>query len=184
MDKAQKVKGKVFKDLHSAEGIFVMPNGWNAGSDSMLEEGGFPAVGTTSAGISFCWGSPTMRECFPGKRRWSRLVGLPARLGQRSAWTPRTAMDTPRRRSPRPSVGRCAPSEMEPAVCQLSRFSRFRAPRRRRTWSRTTTTPARRGSASPRSAGRARAKSLSDRERDHRVCGHRRRVHPDWHQPR
>ena len=37
MDRAQKVKGKVFNDLHSAEGIFVMPNAWNAGSARMLE---------------------------------------------------------------------------------------------------------------------------------------------------
>ena len=53
MDEAQKAKGKVFKDLHSAEGIFVMPNAWNAGSACMLEAAGFPAVGTTSAGIAF-----------------------------------------------------------------------------------------------------------------------------------
>ena len=58
MDKAQNVKGKVFEDLHSAEGIFVMPNAWNAGSACMLEAAGFPAVGTTSAGIAFCLGLP------------------------------------------------------------------------------------------------------------------------------
>jgi len=35
-----------------------MPNAWNAGSACMLEAAGFPAVGTTSAGISFCLGLP------------------------------------------------------------------------------------------------------------------------------
>ena len=35
MSEAQKSKGKVFKDLHSADGIFVMPNAWNAGSACM-----------------------------------------------------------------------------------------------------------------------------------------------------
>ena len=35
------------------------------------------------------WGSPTMRECLPGKQRWTRPVGLPARYGYRSAWTPK-----------------------------------------------------------------------------------------------
>ena len=45
-DGAQKVRGKVFTDLHSADGIFVMPNAWNAGSACMLEQAGFPAVGT------------------------------------------------------------------------------------------------------------------------------------------
>ena len=58
MNETQKNKGQVFKDLHSAEGIFVMPNAWNAGSASMLEAAGFSAVGTTSAGISFCLGLP------------------------------------------------------------------------------------------------------------------------------
>ena len=44
MSEAQNHKGMVFKDLHSADGIFVMPNAWNAGSACMLEAAGFPAV--------------------------------------------------------------------------------------------------------------------------------------------
>ena len=58
MNEVQKSKGTAFRDLHSADGIFVMPNAWNAGSACMLEAAGFPAVGTTSAGISFCLGLP------------------------------------------------------------------------------------------------------------------------------
>ena len=58
MNEVQKSKGIVFKDLHFADGIFVMPNAWNAGSACMLEAAGFPAVGTTSASISFCLGLP------------------------------------------------------------------------------------------------------------------------------
>ena len=58
MSEAQTTKGKVFKGLHSTGGIFVMPNAWNAGSAIMLEAAGFPAVGTTSAGISFSLGLP------------------------------------------------------------------------------------------------------------------------------
>ncbi len=51
-------KGTVFRDLHVAEGLFVMPNAWNAGSACMLESAGFPAIGTTSAGIAYCLGLP------------------------------------------------------------------------------------------------------------------------------
>ena len=58
MSELQAGKGQAFKDLHSGDGIFVMPNAWNAGSACMLEEAGFPAVGTTSAGIAFCLGLP------------------------------------------------------------------------------------------------------------------------------
>ena len=35
-----------------------MPNAWNAGSACMLQAAGFPAVGTSSAGIAFCLGLP------------------------------------------------------------------------------------------------------------------------------
>ena len=38
-----------FRDLH-ASGIFVMPNPWDRGSARILEEMGFPALATTSAG--------------------------------------------------------------------------------------------------------------------------------------
>jgi len=48
MEKAQRIKGKAFKDLHSRAGMFGMPNAWNAGSACMLEAAGFPALGTTS----------------------------------------------------------------------------------------------------------------------------------------
>ena len=51
-------KGEIFMDLHTADGIFVMPNAWNAGSACMLESAGFPAIGTTSAGIAYCLGLP------------------------------------------------------------------------------------------------------------------------------
>ncbi len=58
MSEAQITKGQAFKDLHSADGIFVMPNAWNAGSALMLQAAGFPAVGTSSAGIAFGLGLP------------------------------------------------------------------------------------------------------------------------------
>jgi 2-methylisocitrate lyase-like PEP mutase family enzyme len=41
---------EVFSALHR-EGIFVMPNPWDRGSALVLEEMGFPALATTSAGL-------------------------------------------------------------------------------------------------------------------------------------
>lgn len=41
--------------LHSPPG-FVLPNAWDAGSARLLEEVGFPAIGTTSAGIAWACG--------------------------------------------------------------------------------------------------------------------------------
>lgn len=58
MSEEQVQKGRAFLALHQADGIFVMPNAWNAGSACMLEAAGFSAIGTTSAGIAFCLALP------------------------------------------------------------------------------------------------------------------------------
>ena len=47
-----------FRDLHQQQGVFVMANAWNPGSAMLLEEAGFAALGTTSAGIAFSHGLP------------------------------------------------------------------------------------------------------------------------------
>jgi methylisocitrate lyase len=44
-----------FHRLHAA-GCFVMPNPWDAGSARALEQLGFPALATTSAGLAWTWG--------------------------------------------------------------------------------------------------------------------------------
>lgn len=46
-------KAAVFRDLHQRDGIFIMPNAWNAGSARLLAAAGFPAIGTTSAGVAY-----------------------------------------------------------------------------------------------------------------------------------
>ena len=42
-----------FRELHARDGIFLMPNPWDAGSARLLESLGFEALATTSAG--FAW---------------------------------------------------------------------------------------------------------------------------------
>jgi 2-methylisocitrate lyase-like PEP mutase family enzyme len=51
-------KAELFKALHAAEGGFIMPNAWDAGSAVLLAEAGFKAVATTSAGIAFSLARP------------------------------------------------------------------------------------------------------------------------------
>lgn len=46
-----------FLALHSGAG-FVLPNAWDAGSARILEQLGFPAIATTSAGIAWSSGVP------------------------------------------------------------------------------------------------------------------------------
>jgi len=45
----------IFRDLH-ASGCFVMPNPWDAGSARVLAQLGFPALATTSSGMSWALG--------------------------------------------------------------------------------------------------------------------------------
>ena len=46
-----------FQRLH-ASGCFVMPNPWDVGSARALEQLGFPALATTSAGLAWSLGRP------------------------------------------------------------------------------------------------------------------------------
>lgn len=57
MNLSQNRKAEVFKDLH-ARGLFIMPNAWDPGSARILAGAGYPALGTTSAGIAFAQGLP------------------------------------------------------------------------------------------------------------------------------
>ncbi len=55
MDLSLEERGRRFRELHES-GCFVMPNAWDAGSARLLEQAGFPAIGTTSAGYSWSAG--------------------------------------------------------------------------------------------------------------------------------
>ncbi|MDO8122741.1 isocitrate lyase/phosphoenolpyruvate mutase family protein [Isoptericola sp. b490] len=50
-------KAEAFRALHTGRG-FVLPNAWDAGSARILEQVGFPAIATTSAGIAWSLGVP------------------------------------------------------------------------------------------------------------------------------
>jgi 2-methylisocitrate lyase-like PEP mutase family enzyme len=51
-------KAENFHDLHLNGDTFIMANAWNAGSAVLLEDAGFKAIGTTSAGIAFSHALP------------------------------------------------------------------------------------------------------------------------------
>src|SRR4030088_614687 len=48
---------RAFRALHEA-GCFVIPNPWDVGSARYLQQFGFPALATTSAGFAFSQGLP------------------------------------------------------------------------------------------------------------------------------
>ena len=77
---AQQDRVAAFHDLHSS-GCFVMPNPWDVGSARVLEQLGFPALATTSAGLAWSTGRPdidvTLDQTLEHLRAVSDAVALP-----------------------------------------------------------------------------------------------------------
>ena len=77
---AQQDRVAAFHSLHSA-GCFVMPNPWDVGSARALEQLGFPALATTSAGFAWTTGRPdngvTLDQTLDHLRAISAAVSVP-----------------------------------------------------------------------------------------------------------
>jgi 2-methylisocitrate lyase-like PEP mutase family enzyme len=54
----QAAMARHFRSLHGAEKLLLLPNAWDAASARLFEEEGFPALGTTSAGVAAAMGFP------------------------------------------------------------------------------------------------------------------------------
>ncbi len=69
-----------FRELHSS-GCFVMPNPWDVGSSRALEQLGFPALATTSAGLAWTLGRAdghlTLPETLEHLREVAAAVTVP-----------------------------------------------------------------------------------------------------------
>ena len=113
MNEVQKSKGIAFRNLHVADGIFVMPNAWNAGSVCMLEAAGFPAVGTTSAGIASSLGLPdyvgalTREAALDETSRIAGAVRIPVSVDAENGYghTPEEVAETIRRVADTGAIG-------------------------------------------------------------------------------
>src|ERR1700675_2579354 len=53
----QKAKTEAFRALHQGK-ILILPNAWDAASARIVQQAGFSAIATTSAGIAFTLGYP------------------------------------------------------------------------------------------------------------------------------
>ena len=53
MRPTQADKGRRFQELHRRAGAFIIPNPWDAGTARILEQMGFEALTTTSAGLAY-----------------------------------------------------------------------------------------------------------------------------------
>src|SRR6266849_6230331 len=62
-----RARRRAFRTLHEA-GCFVIPNPWDIGSARYLQQLGFPALATTSAGFAFSQGPPDSEVALTGER--------------------------------------------------------------------------------------------------------------------
>src|ERR1700687_4334267 len=56
--RVQAEKAERFRELHRGPHLLVLPNAWDVASARILEELGYPAIATSSAGIAFSLGYP------------------------------------------------------------------------------------------------------------------------------
>jgi len=78
----QPEKAALFKRLHAGPDLLILPNAWDCASARVVEQAGFPAVATTSAGIAFSLGYPDgeripQDEMLRVVERIARSVGVP-----------------------------------------------------------------------------------------------------------
>lgn len=54
----QKRKAEAFREMHTSGDVLVLANVWDVASARIVEDAGFPALATTSAGVAFAHGFP------------------------------------------------------------------------------------------------------------------------------
>lgn len=73
----QRRKAEAFRALHSGSDPLLLPNVWDVASARIVEEAGFPALATTSAGIAFTLGYPDGQRIHA-----DRMMAAVARIAQ------------------------------------------------------------------------------------------------------
>jgi 2-methylisocitrate lyase-like PEP mutase family enzyme len=78
----QQEKAELFRGLHSNGRVLLLPNVWDVASARIIEESGFEAIATTSAGIAFSLGYPdgqriSRQEMLAVVARIARGVNVP-----------------------------------------------------------------------------------------------------------
>src|SRR3974390_2988279 len=101
--KTQAELGRKFLELHRGPKILVLPNAWDVASARIFEDAGFPAIGTSSAGVAFSLGYPDGQKISRGEvlavvRRMAEAVDVPVTADVEAGFgtTPEEVADTAR----------------------------------------------------------------------------------------
>lgn len=89
----QKTKAEVFHALHAAHEV-ILPNVWDVASARVVEDAGFSAIATTSAGVAFSLGYPdgqeiSREEMLAAVARIVRAVKVPVTADVESGYGPK-----------------------------------------------------------------------------------------------
>src|SRR5439155_22276327 len=92
-----------FRALHTGPGLLVLPNAWDAISARLIEEAGFPAIATSSAGVAWALGYADGERISRGEmlavvRRIASIVRVPVTADMEAGYgtTPEAAAETAR----------------------------------------------------------------------------------------
>src|SRR5919108_2180617 len=77
----QKSRAEAFRNMHRGR-LLLLPNAWDVASARIIEESGFGAIATTSAGVAFTLGYPdgqriSRQEMLAAVRRIAAAVQVP-----------------------------------------------------------------------------------------------------------
>jgi 2-methylisocitrate lyase-like PEP mutase family enzyme len=103
MKRNQAERARQFLELHRGPKILVLPNAWDVASARIFEDAGFPAIGTSSAGVAFSLGYPDgqkipREEMLGVVRRIAEAVEVPVTADVEAGFgsTPEEVADTAR----------------------------------------------------------------------------------------
>jgi 2-methylisocitrate lyase-like PEP mutase family enzyme len=87
----QKKKAEAFRAMHSGGEVLLLPNAWDVASARIIEDSGFPAIATTSAGVAFSLGYPdgqkiSREEMLAAVGRIARSVNVPVTADAESGY--------------------------------------------------------------------------------------------------
>ena len=98
---AQGRKAEELRKLHGGPRVLVLPNAWDVASARVLEELGFPAIATTSAGVAFALGYPdgqriSREDMLDVVGRFARAVRVPVTADMEAGYgtTPKDMAET------------------------------------------------------------------------------------------
>ncbi len=101
--KEQGRKAEQLRKLHGGPRVLVLPNAWDVASARVLEELGYPAIATTSAGVAFALGYPdgqrlSRDEMLAVVARIARAVRVPVTADMEAGYgiTPKDMAETAR----------------------------------------------------------------------------------------